>query len=124
MNKRLYTRVFLFTTELMLVFLLLVYWVPITARLDFFGRDVAARIRVRFTDPPEIIKKIVLVELDDETIRVSGQRFPFPRWLHAQAIDGFMTVNPLAVAYDFVFGGVGYTPEEDETFKQSLARAE
>ncbi len=123
MNSRLYVRIFLFTIQLLLVFLLLVYWLPFASRLDFFGRDLATRLRLHYTEPPEAIKKIVLVELDDETLRVSGQRFPFPRWLHAQAIDGFMSVNPLAVAYDFVFGGVGYTPEEDETLKQSLSRA-
>lgn len=123
MNTRLPIRVFMFTIELMLVFILLVYWVPLTVRIDFAGRDLATKLRLRYSTPPEEINKIVLVELDDETIRVSGQRFPFPRWLHAQAVDGFMSVNPRVVAYDFVFGGVGYTPGEDEIFKQSLQRA-
>lgn len=127
-------RTFLIAGWLMLVYVLLNASFPFTARIDLWGRDFATRLRNHYMGPPAEIDQLVLVTLDDETLRVSGQRFPFPRWLHAQAIDGFMSVNPRAVAYDFVFFGEGYKadegrfsapglPEEDQALQDSLRRS-
>ncbi|MDO8184868.1 adenylate/guanylate cyclase domain-containing protein [Conexibacter sp. JD483] len=78
--------------------------------------SVDERFRVRGSQGPPA--GVSIVEIDDDAIRDLGIRFPFPRRLHAQAIDALLAAGARAVAYD-----VQFTEASDPADDAALARA-
>lgn len=69
----------------------------LTAPIDNLLFDVAARLRP--TKPDE---RILLVEIDDESLAAIG-RWPWPRSVHARALDVLARDGPAAIGYDVLF---------------------
>ena len=61
---------------------------------------------------------VVVVAIDDVTFSELHRRWPFPRWLHAQAIDRLRTAGARQIAYD-----VQFTEPTDERSDNALFEA-
>ncbi len=83
-----------------------------------------ATVDVRFSlrgsrEPP---RDVVLVQVDDVTFSELGQRWPFPRSLHAQVIDRLRAAGAKVIAYDVQFTEQTI-PREDNALIEAVARA-
>lgn len=83
-----------------------------TSRLDNVLYDVLIGIR-----PPPPSDRILLVLIDDASVSAIG-RWPWPRSIHARAIDQMAGAGAAAIAYDVLFTEPSPAPEDQE-----LARA-
>ena len=63
--------------------------------------SVDARFSVRGTDKPP--SDLIVVQIDDVTFNDLHERWPFPRTVHARAIDHINADGPKAIAYDVQF---------------------
>ena len=80
--------------------------------------SVDERFRVRGAhDPPA---GVTIVEIDDPDIRARGP-FPFPRQLHARAIDRLLAAGARAVAYDVQFTEPSADPRDDDALVRAAA---
>ena len=61
---------------------------------------------------------VVVVAIDDVTFNELGRRWPFPRWLHARAIDRLRAAGARQIAYD-----VQFTEPTDERSDTALFEA-
>ena len=62
---------------------------------------VDARFEIRGErEPPD---DLVVVEIDDVTFQELDRRWPFPRRLHARAVDQVAADGPEVIAYDVQF---------------------
>lgn len=81
----------------------------VDTRFDLRGREA----------PPE---DIVVVQIDDVTFGELRERFPFPRSLHAKAVDRLREYGARTIAYDVQFTEPT-EPGEDEALIESLRRS-
>ncbi len=90
------------------VFFILISALPLFP--DFFGKleSVLYDQRVRFADPVPASDKIVLLNIDDASLRALG-KWPWDRGVHATAIDVLTKCEAGPVVYDIVFHGKGAT---------------
>jgi adenylate cyclase len=82
---------------------------------------VDARFSVRGDE--EAPKDIVVVAIDDVTFDELYQRWPFPRSLHARAVDELRLAGVKAIAYDVQFTEPSENPEEDNALIDAVDRA-
>ena len=82
---------------------------------------VDQRFEIRGSDgaPPEV----VVVGIDDVTFGELQQRWPFPRRLHAKAIDRLREAGAKAIAYDIQFTEPT-TPRDDNALITAVERAD
>ena len=85
-----------------------------TASLDVLFLDFATSLR---RPPPN--DQILLVEIDDASLAAIG-RWPWPRSVHAAAIDRIAAAHPAAIGYDVLF--LEPAPD-DAVLATSIARA-
>lgn len=69
----------------------------LTERLDTLMLDTVVALR-----PPPVDERILLVEIDDDSLRRIG-RWPWPRARHAEAIGRLTDAGALAIGYDVLF---------------------
>jgi adenylate cyclase len=86
--------------------------------LDVFVRSHAARIA---PDPD-----IVLVDIDEKSLAkmqdIAG-RWPWPRAIHAELIDGLAAQRPRAIVFDIMFSEPDrFRPESDQAFIEAVAK--
>ncbi len=72
---------------------------------------------------PKTASNIVLVTVDDESLREVNTRWPWPRSMIAQIIKKISVNGPAAICVDFVFAGKSVDPEEDSVLIDSLKGA-
>ena len=65
---------------------------------------------------------VVVVAIDDKTFDQLGERFPFPRSRHAQAIDRLRRAGAKVIAYDIQFTEPT-EPKEDQALGEAAQRA-
>jgi len=86
--------------------------------LDVFVRSHAARLA---PDPD-----IVLVDIDERSLakmqEIAG-RWPWPRAVHAELIDGLAAQRPRAIVFDIMFSEPDrFRPESDQAFVEAVAK--
>lgn len=86
--------------------------------LDAFVRSQAAQLA---PDPA-----IVLVDIDEKSLAkmqdIAG-RWPWPRAIHAELIEGLAAQRPLAIVFDIMFSEPDrFRPESDHAFVEAVAR--
>src|SRR5919201_4096891 len=64
-------------------------------------QTIDARFTLRGTRPPP--PDVVVVDIDDVTFQQLGLQWPFPRSLHARAIDFLRKAGARTIAYDVQF---------------------
>ncbi len=84
--------------------------------------SVDARFSVRGDQKPP--DDIVMVLIDDATFQDLSLRWPFPRDVHAKALDRVMADGPEAVAYDVQFSEPSESEAEDNALLNSLLDAD
>ncbi len=95
--------------------------VQIADLLEEPERDtVDARFEIRGTQtPPE---DVVVVKIDDVTFDELREQWPFPRSLHAKAVDRLTEYGARTIAYDVQFTEPT-KPSEDEALIEALAQS-
>ena len=86
--------------------------------LDVFVRSQAARLE---PDPD-----VVLVDIDERSLvnmqEVAG-RWPWPRAVHAELIEGLEAQKPRAIVFDITFSEPDkFRPESDQQFIEAVAK--
>lgn len=66
--------------------------------------------------------EIVFVEIDPRSLQAVGQ-WPWPRSLHARAIERLVDAGAVEITFDIDFSAAS-TPSEDDTFERALAAAD
>jgi len=77
----------------------------------------------RFNPLPKAGQQIVLVAVDDDSLREVNIRWPWPRSIMARIIKKISANGPAAICVDFVFAGKSVDPEEDSVLISSLKGA-
>ncbi len=70
----------------------------------------------------ELSQPIVLVAINEDAMNALKLRWPWPRSLHAQLIDRIARGGAAVIALDILFSEPA-TPEEDQAFAKSVAKA-
>ena len=91
--------------------------------VDVKGRDMFFRLRHAISPLPSEAEQILLVNLDDETLRRLELRSPFPRSIYAEAIKRLTLYSPKAIGFDIIFSGNDISPESDQALAQALKEA-
>jgi CHASE2 domain-containing sensor protein len=87
------------------------------------GRAEDASVDLRFDlRGPSVPSDVMVVAIDDATFSDLGVRWPFPRSLHAKAIDRLRGAGPRAIVYDVQFTEQT-EPREDLALYDAVARA-
>ena len=82
---------------------------------------VDARFAIRGDlEPP---KDVVIVGIDEQSFTELGEQWPFPRSLHAEAIDKLSADGAQAIAYDVQFTEPSDQPVDDQTLADAIALA-
>jgi adenylate cyclase len=68
-------------------------------------------------------KDVVVVAIDDVSFGELKQRWPFPRRLHAKAVDRLREAGAKVVAYDVQFTEPSEDPEDDNRLIEAVGRA-
>ena len=77
----------------------------------------------KFNPLPKAGQDIVLITVDDDSLREVGIRWPWPRSVMARIIKKVSANGPAAICVDFVFAGKSVDPEEDSVLIGSLKGA-
>lgn len=96
---------------------------PAPHLIDLKGRDLFFRLQHHFSVKPKLAKDIVLVILDDGTLKRLSARWPYPRSVYAEALKRLEPFSPKAVGFDFVFSGEDFSSENDQSFAEALREA-
>ena len=71
---------------------------------------------------PPASDRILLVTIDDSSLAALGH-WPWPRSVHAKAIQAISAGRPAAIAYDVLFTEPARAREEDATLAAALSKA-
>jgi len=77
----------------------------------------------KFNPLPKAGQDIVLIAVDDDSLREVGIRWPWPRSVMAQIINEISANGPAVICVDFVFAGKSVDPREDSVLMDSLRGA-
>ncbi len=88
----------------------------------FKWENAAFQIRSYFVKPPEELKNITIVEVDDETLWRVRQPWSFSRSIHAEFLDKLAEYKPEYITFHFMFPGKTKA-EEDQALAQSIKNA-
>ncbi len=102
------------------------YWGLKTAHVMdgpiFRWENAAYQIRSIFVKPPEEIKKIVIVEVDDETLWKIHLPWAFPRSIHAEFLKKAAQFDPKLITFHFMFAGKTQA-QEDQALAEAVREA-
>ena len=90
----------------------LLFFVDYFHLINFHELD-AVDLRLVIRGPRPAHSKIVIVEIDDGSIRALGQ-WPWPRSIHAVLLNALSRYEPRTVFYDVLFTESSIDPTEDE----------
>ena len=68
---------------------------------------------------PAVLKDIVLIAVDDESIEKIHERWPLKRRIYAELLDKITAAHPRLIGFDFIFSGKG-EPTDDFLLSQSI----
>ncbi len=72
---------------------------------------------------PAQIRDLVVVDIDDESLSMVNQKWPWEREQYAAVLDQIKAANPRVIAFDIVFLGKSVNVRSDEAFASSLRAA-
>jgi len=87
------------------------------------GRDLYFQIRRAFSQPPSESNEILLISIDDESLKRLEKSWPFPRSIYVEALDRLKSFAPKVVGFDFIFSGKDLVPSNDLRFSEALKEA-
>ncbi|MBI1977636.1 MAG: CHASE2 domain-containing protein [Candidatus Omnitrophica bacterium] len=97
--------------------------IPFLGSVDVKGRDLFFRLRQTISPPPPEANDLLLINLDDETLRRLELRWPYPRSIYAEALARLKPYSPKAIGFDLIFSGEDFSVESDLAFSDALQTA-
>ena len=97
--------------------------VPVFEAINVKGRDIFFRLQHTLKPVPPEADQIVLINLDDETLRRLELRWPYPRSIYAEALKRLRPYSPKAIGFDLIFSGSDFSPGSDAEFAKALKEA-
>ncbi len=85
-------------------------------KLDDFTSQVFYATTGRHTDSSDL----VVIEIDNETLRVINSKWPFNRAFYADFLNNLQKSEPKVLGFDIVFAGKSDDPEKDKIFAHAL----
>jgi len=82
--------------------------------------DALFKIEYKLRRPPSAMKDILLVVIDNYTLKNMPERWPYSRATFAKVVENLKKAEAKAIAFDFVFWGQT-NPEEDTALSKILA---
>jgi len=82
-------------------------------------QDLFFAVRHLFVQPRSVLKDIVLITADDESIEKIHERWPFKRRIYAELLNRISAANPRLIGLDFIFSGKG-EPSDDFLLSQAI----
>jgi len=79
--------------------------IPFVTYLHWQIYNKLCRIKCAYTPPPPEIGEVVLISIDNDTLRSMQQRWPYPRTSYAKVIDNLKGAGAKVVAFDMAFLG-------------------
>jgi diguanylate cyclase (GGDEF)-like protein len=70
-------------------------------------QDLFFKVRYLTTEKPEILDDILLLTIDDESLKYFKEKWPLKRERYAQLLNRITPYQPKLVGFDFVFSGKG-----------------
>lgn len=74
------------------------------------------------TAPLKSTLPITIIAIDEASFAQTGQRWPWPRSMHAKLVDRLAASQASVIAFDLLFPEAS-TPEDDEAFAKAIERA-
>lgn len=102
------------------IFLFFVHYLPLASTVHWKLYDALVKIEYKFNHPPPEIKNIVLVTIDNDTIKNMAERWPYPRSYFARAIENLRSAGAGAIGFDFAFFGKSNPSSDDALLIKSL----
>ncbi|MCF7873533.1 MAG: CHASE2 domain-containing protein [Candidatus Omnitrophica bacterium] len=99
-------------------FLFFLYSPDYTAKIDDLISKVFYAIQKDQLDP----SNLVVVKIDDKTLKEVNSKWPFDRSLYAKALKIIDKYNPKVIGIDIVFAGEGSKEKEDQVFASALEK--
>ncbi len=87
--------------------------------LNRFCYDKLMEMHQKLTPLPPETKDILLVTIDDQTLKKIGERWPFSREKFATVLENLKKAGARVIGFDFVFYG-NSSPEDDGKLSQAL----
>ena len=89
--------------------------------LNLKGRDIFFRLRHSFFPPPPLAHDILIVNIDDETLRRLNLKWPYSRSIYGEALKRLKPFSPKAIGFDIIFSGNDSDPQREAAFIEALA---
>jgi adenylate cyclase len=118
-SRRLRLLTFLGTALVLTGFVLAAYAGDVLEDSELDTVDARFAIRGELAPPEDI----VIVGIDDPSITELGERWPFPRTLHAEAIKQLRADRARVIGYDVQFTEPSENPDDDQELADAIARA-
>lgn len=87
-------------------------------KINDFANQVFYSLKKESLSPSDL----VIVEIDEKTLKKINSKWPFSRAFHAQALKKLQKCNPKVVGFDIAFVGKSDDPAEDRKFAKILAK--
>lgn len=115
-----HVRIFIIAFILTAVFLLFQEHIKPVEFMHFKIYDMLMRVKHQFKRPPNAIKEIVIIAIDNNTVGKMPYRWPYPRSVFASVIKNLTLSDAKVIAFDFLFLGKSENPEEDQILASAL----
>ena len=102
---------------------MMIYGFGLSERPNFWIREFFFRLHARFFNPPHSLKEIVLVGLDDRSLKDLKIGWPVPRRIFAEVIEKIQLDHPQMVILDYVIvGPSSFGPEDDQAMQSAVGK--
>lgn len=85
--------------------------------------DAFSFLSSRFAPTPATLKDIVVITIDDESLREINVQWPWPRSIIASLLKNIAGASPSLICVDLVFAGKSIDPAEDAVLINSIRNA-
>ena len=114
--------ILLWCTLITAVLLLIANYALSTNPLHLQAYDALVTLRSKFVPPPPAIQDIVLVKIDNDTMKNMPESWPYSRATFARVINQLKKAGARTIGFDFVFYGRS-SAEDDALLKQAFENA-
>lgn len=84
--------------------------------------DQLFSLRTHFSKPSPTLRDVVIVGLDDESLRNVNRSWPWGREIFAVFMENLQALNPKTIGMDFAFVGKSTDPQVDDWLASAMAR--
>ena len=123
MQKKIYLVTFFLSIFLSALVIFAENSIPFFELINSKGRDFYFQIRHSFVHLPNEPNEILLVSIDDESLKRLEGNWPFPRSIYTEAIERLKPFAPKVIGFDLIFSGKDLVPENDILFASALKDA-